>query len=93
MVRSVSDWSARSRSRAGRFLAAAAGWVLAVVPVAGTGRPRHRPFEVAAAGGRRIDFEVDVRPVLADACYSCHGRAKQKGGFRLDVKNRGPQGR
>ena len=28
-----------------------------------------------------------MRPVLADACYSCHGSTKQKGGLRLDVKN------
>ena len=31
-----------------------------------------------------VGFNRDVRPILADACYSCHGPSKQKGGLRLD---------
>lgn len=33
---------------------------------------------------RRIDFDRDVRPILAEHCYACHGPSKQKGGLRLD---------
>jgi hypothetical protein len=29
-------------------------------------------------------FEKNVRPLLAENCYSCHGDKKQKGGLRLD---------
>ena len=31
-----------------------------------------------------VTFNRDVRPILADACFSCHGPSKQKGGLRLD---------
>ncbi|MBV8129612.1 MAG: hypothetical protein JO114_18340, partial [Planctomycetaceae bacterium] len=29
-------------------------------------------------------FENEVRPVLAQHCYKCHGAKQQKGGIRLD---------
>ena len=29
-------------------------------------------------------FEKEVRPVLANRCYECHGEKKQKGGLRMD---------
>ena len=29
-------------------------------------------------------FENEVRPLLSDSCFSCHGEEKQKGGLRLD---------
>src|SRR5271157_760411 len=35
---------------------------------------------------RPIDFARDVRPILAERCYACHGPSKQKGGLRLDHK-------
>src|SRR5262249_24182785 len=31
-------------------------------------------------------FESQVRPVLAENCFSCHGPEKQKGGLRLDSR-------
>ncbi|MEM7310722.1 MAG: DUF1592 domain-containing protein [Planctomycetota bacterium] len=31
------------------------------------------------------DFELDVRPVLQDFCFRCHGEKRQKGNVRLDV--------
>ncbi|MCM8528142.1 MAG: DUF1553 domain-containing protein [Lentisphaeraceae bacterium] len=31
-----------------------------------------------------IDFNRDIKPVLARKCYSCHGPKKQKGKLRLD---------
>jgi cytochrome c553 len=33
-----------------------------------------------------VDFLRDVRPVLEQHCYSCHGPEKQKSGLRLDIK-------
>src|SRR5437016_12337236 len=32
------------------------------------------------------DFSRDVRPLLEQHCFKCHGPQKQKGGLRLDTK-------
>ncbi|MBM3845037.1 MAG: DUF1553 domain-containing protein [Verrucomicrobia bacterium] len=36
----------------------------------------------------KIDFNRDVRPILADNCFACHGpdKAKRKAGLRLDLR-------
>src|SRR4051812_11971516 len=31
-----------------------------------------------------VDFDRDVRPILAGHCYECHGPDKSKGGLRLN---------
>jgi mono/diheme cytochrome c family protein len=33
-----------------------------------------------------VDYARDVKPILEDHCYSCHGPTKQEGGLRLDIK-------
>ena len=40
-----------------------------------------------AADPPRVNFTRDVRPILADKCFTCHGQdaAKRKGKLRLDV--------
>src|SRR5438552_15989315 len=38
----------------------------------------------AAAPPEPIRFNRDVRPILSDACFGCHGPGKQKAGLRLD---------
>jgi len=37
----------------------------------------------------KIDFDRDIRPILSDNCYACHGpdEAHREGGFRLDRKD------
>jgi uncharacterized membrane protein len=35
----------------------------------------------------KIVFERDVEPILASACYECHGPSKRKGALRLDNKS------
>src|SRR5438477_3054140 len=35
---------------------------------------------------KRVEFERDVRPILAKHCFSCHGPDKHRGGLRLDRK-------
>jgi len=32
-----------------------------------------------------VDYESDIKPLLAQKCYSCHGAFKQQGNFRLDT--------
>src|SRR5829696_10145353 len=41
----------------------------------------------APAGAQKVDFNRDVRPILADHCFQCHGpdAQKRKADLRLDV--------
>ena len=37
-----------------------------------------------AAAGDKVDFGRDIRPILSNHCFKCHGPAVQKGKLRLD---------
>jgi hypothetical protein len=39
-----------------------------------------------------IDFEKEIRPLLREKCYSCHGPEKQKGDLRLDNRTHAMKG-
>lgn len=39
----------------------------------------------AGAEGEAIDYLRDLKPLLKQRCYACHGALKQKGGLRLDT--------
>jgi hypothetical protein len=45
----------------------------------------------APAEAAKLEFNRDVRPILADACFACHGpdKAKRKGDLRLDTEEGG----
>ncbi|MCS7047541.1 MAG: DUF1549 domain-containing protein, partial [Gemmataceae bacterium] len=36
---------------------------------------------------QKVDFARDVRPILSNHCFKCHGPAKQEAGLRLDDRN------
>lgn len=38
----------------------------------------------AAADPVPVSYEKQIKPILSDRCYSCHGAQKQKGQLRLD---------
>ena len=44
----------------------------------------------AVSTGENVDFNRDVRPVLSDRCYACHGpdATSLKGELRLDLRDR-----
>lgn len=43
--------------------------------------------QASSARAVDVDFVRDVRPILQQRCYLCHGADKQKSGLRLDVKS------
>jgi len=43
--------------------------------------------EPSSATGNAVDFNRDVRPLLAKHCFSCHGAERQESDFRLDRRD------
>src|SRR4051812_6336888 len=44
-------------------------------------------FACARAGAAEpLAYNRDIRPILSDNCFACHGPAKQKNGLRLDMR-------
>ena len=39
----------------------------------------------SSAPAQAVDYVRDVKPILAERCYSCHGAIRQKAGLRLDT--------
>jgi len=44
------------------------------------------------SANRKVDFEKDVQPILAQKCYSCHGDEAQQSGLRLDKRQNALRG-
>src|SRR5947208_5647157 len=43
-------------------------------------------FPFGIFGAEKVDFALDVKPILESACLSCHGPEKPKGNLRLDTR-------
>jgi Planctomycete cytochrome C len=41
-------------------------------------------FGASATTGAAVDFVREVRPILEEHCFDCHGEEKQKSRMRLD---------
>lgn len=62
------------------------------ISISGFAKPKGNltlPIDVALAMRTlpsALDFNIDVKPILSDKCFACHGpdKAKQKAGLRLD---------
>src|SRR5579862_1204176 len=44
----------------------------------------HFSFFIAFASDDEVQFNRDIRPIMSDTCFLCHGPAKAKGGLRMD---------
>ncbi|WP_425617860.1 c-type cytochrome domain-containing protein [Anatilimnocola sp. NA78] len=60
-------------------------FVAAVTLVAGV-------FDGQLRGAEKVDFEREVRPILEQHCWKCHGQRQAGGGLRLDEKLLGERG-
>lgn len=52
----------------------------------------HGQSPAAQAPSRLVDYDKDVRPLLAQNCYSCHGPEAQQAGLRLDLRQNALRG-
>jgi mono/diheme cytochrome c family protein len=62
------------------------GLAVVLLPLVGTSGASEATPKLPPAADLQVDFVADVRPILAQRCYACHGPEKQKSGYRLDVK-------
>ena len=44
-----------------------------------------RPDTPAQPAPSAVDYLKQIKPILADRCFACHGSLKQKAGLRLDA--------
>ena len=59
--------------------------VVAAVPLAAQ-------TQSPSAAQTKVDYEKDVKPILAQNCYGCHGPTAQQSGLRLDLRQNALRG-
>ena len=55
----------------------------------GDGRGAVTPEQAAqlpSPAGHTVSFSKEIKPLFEASCINCHGRGKEKGGFRLDTR-------
>jgi mono/diheme cytochrome c family protein len=80
----VDDGNCPLRALAGLRTAALALLVVAI----GLDGGSNQAASPATAAAAKINFDREIRPILSDTCYACHGPddAKRKAGLRLDQR-------
>jgi mono/diheme cytochrome c family protein len=48
--------------------------------------------QLPPAAAVRVNYDKDVKPLLAQNCYGCHGPSAQQGGLRLDLRQNALRG-
>ena len=61
-------------------------WVPKVVMCLILAAPAAAQTQLPPPVSRTVDYDADVRPILAQNCYSCHGLEAQQSGLRLDLR-------
>jgi len=49
--------------------------------------PAAEDTRLVPSANKQIDFDRDVRPILSERCWRCHGPEKQKSQLRLDSRS------
>ena len=73
----------RNRFGKSRWLVAPLGLLATTLIVSAQTSPPAPASDVASVSGT-VEFDRDVRPILSDKCYICHGPSKQLAGLRFD---------
>src|SRR5260221_1266137 len=63
-------------------------WVFVLIVALGAACAGAGAARAANEPAKSIDFNRDIRPILAENCYQCHGpdKNKRKADLRLDTK-------
>jgi ankyrin repeat protein len=67
-------------------------WVPVLFACAASVAPALAQTTLPPAASRNVDYDADVRPILAQNCYSCHGPEAQQSGLRLDLRQNALRG-
>src|SRR5687767_4986261 len=60
--------------------------VPAFIVCAVSAAPAFAQSALPPAASRAVDYDADVKPILSQHCYSCHGLDAQQSGLRLDLR-------
>ena len=59
---------------------------LILAPMAQARLTPEQRAKLPPAASEKVEFARDIQPIFAASCVKCHGRGKEKGGFRLDTR-------
>ncbi|MEQ1824622.1 MAG: DUF1553 domain-containing protein [Pirellula sp.] len=72
-----------------RYVLLLCGWLRLLAVSMALNVPLHVATEAVIAdgkiGGEQVHYIQQIKPLLRDRCYSCHGGLKQESGLRLDT--------
>src|SRR5262245_41559898 len=54
--------------------------------------PLYAQTKLPPAASTKVDYTKDIRPLLAQNCYGCHGPEVQQSGLRLDLRQNALRG-